>query len=146
MTDYVWTAPVARKRHRCQMCGRVILPGESYQRMAGLDRCEAWTFKCCDHCSRVVHAWTRHSGESEWYEDAIWDWLADGHPTVYAAAQAGWRYPDGELVPLPFQPRCFTCGTFIGGDALWCPPCDRARIDRIARSLESISAELRRAS
>ena len=38
MTDYVDAWPTARKRHRCGVCRRAVLPGETYWRQAGLDR------------------------------------------------------------------------------------------------------------
>ncbi|GAB3622564.1 hypothetical protein GCM10027418_06460 [Mariniluteicoccus endophyticus] len=106
MTDYVWTSPTARIRHRCMMCRRVILPGEPYQRMAGLDRGEAWTYKACDHCYRVASAWSRLHWEDEWDDEAVFEWLEEDDPALWVSMRAGWRYPDGELLPLPFQPRC----------------------------------------
>lgn len=110
MTDYIWTSPTARKRHRCHMCWRIILPGETYWRMAGLDSGQAWTYKACPHCYRVTETFSRHRDEEEWEDTIILEWLADEHPALWASLRAGWRYPDGELLPLPFQPRCLDCG------------------------------------
>lgn len=96
-TAFVWSTPTARKRHRCQMCWRVILPGEPYERVAGLDGATAWAEKFCTHCTRCIQAYH----DSEWSEEAILEWLNDEHPATYASLRAGWRYPDGELLPFP---------------------------------------------
>ena len=66
MTDYVDAWPTARKRHRCDVCRRAVLPGETYWRQAGLDRGSAWTNRTCEHCELVVWAYCRVMGESEW--------------------------------------------------------------------------------
>ena len=136
MTDYLWTRPTARKRHRCHMCRRVIMPGEDYDRMAGLDGGDAWTYKSCRHCYRAAQAY----GEYEWDEQCIIEWLDDCRPDLYASLLAGWRYPDGELVPLPFSRHCHECRTEIPDDRIWCQPCDVARIERLSRQLEELIA------
>lgn len=128
---WFWTRPTARKLHRCQMCGRAILPGEDYDRMAGLDGGTAWTYKCCRHCYRAADAWTRWSGDCEWDEGSIGEFLADGHPALWDSLRAGWRYPDGELMPLPFQHHCHECRARISDGRIWCQPCDLKRIDRL---------------
>lgn len=98
----IWTSLTARKQHRCHMCGRIILPGETYWRMAGLDHGQVWTYKACPHCYRVAAAL---NSEEEWDTEVILECLADEHPALWASLRAGWRYPDGDLLPLPFQPR-----------------------------------------
>ena len=42
--------------------------------------------------------------DDEYPVDVVVEWLQDEHPIVYAAMLAGWRYPDGERLPLPFPP------------------------------------------
>ena len=138
MTEYVWTQSTARKRHRCELCRRVVLPGEAYWRIAGLDNGHAWTYKSCWHCCRVGNTWSRSQGEPEWFEECILEWLQDEHPAIYACLLAGWRFPDGELLPLPFTPHCITCGRDVTDGAGWCDPCDERRIDRARRQLESL--------
>ena len=55
-------------------------------------------------CERVVIAYARGSYDDEYPVDVVVEWLQDEHPIVYAAMLAGWRYPDGERLPLPFPP------------------------------------------
>ena len=144
MTEFKWTNPTARKRHRCECCSWDIMPGETYYRIAGLDRSVAWTIKQCEHCARVTSQYSREHYGDEWEIECVLEWLEDEHPFVSRQMQAGWRYPDGERLPLPFQRRCFTCAVLLSGDFLWCEACDAARIQRISQSLEAIRDELGR--
>ena len=139
----VWTHPTARTRHRCELCWRDVLPGETYWRSACLDRGTAWTYKCCDHCHRVLTRWDRLYGMDQWGDDeCIFEWLEDEHPALWASLRAHWRYPDGELLPLPFTPRCVTCGAAISDGYLWCAPCDERRIARIDGHLRGLASAL----
>lgn len=138
MTDHFdWTEPTARKRHRCWLCQRAILPGEQYRRCAALFGDSANTFKYCEHCYRVSVAWCRSFGEYEWNEDSTLEFLQDEHPALYASLQAQWRYPDGELLPFPFTKYC-SCGLQIDFDAIWCIGCDQERIVRLTRQLNNL--------
>lgn len=145
MTAFIWSRPTARKRHRCQTCRRVILPGEDYDRMFGVDG-DVWTYKCCRHCYRVARAWEAWSTEYEWDEFCISEFLHDEHPALYASRIAGWRFPDGELMSLPFQSRCNDCRTTITDDRIWCQACDVKRIERIAEGFRQIEADFGAAS
>ena len=140
MTDYVDSWPTARRRHRCGVCYRSILPGETYWRQASLDHGQAWTHKTCEHCERVAWAYCRVTGESEWDGENAIEWLSDEHPAVLAAFAAGWRWPDGDLVPVPFGSRCVDCRARVEFRALWCPPCDDKRITRIEQGFRAIAA------
>ena len=140
MTDYVDGWPTARRRHRCGVCYRSILPGETYWRQASLDHGQAWTHKTCEHCERVAWAYCRVTGESEWDGENAIEWLSDKHPAVLAAFAAGWRWPDGDLVPVPFGSRCVDCRARVEFRALWCPPCDDKRITRIETGFRDIAA------
>ena len=137
MTDHVDTWPTARKRHWCEVCGRAILPGETYWRQAALDGGIAWTNKTCSHCESVMAHYACICGTypDEWETECLWGWLGEVYPAVMASAQAGWSYPDGELVPLPFGSSCLTCDTRIESWHLWCDPCNTARIERINQQL-----------
>ena len=105
MISHVDAWPVARKRHRCMLCRRTIQPGETYWRQAVFDEGSAWVHKTCRHCERVVHEYCYMVGESEWMEEDALDWLREDYPALYAAMFAGWRFPDGELMPMPSGPR-----------------------------------------
>ena len=140
MTDYVDAWPTARKRHRCGVCRRAVLPGETYWRQAGLDRGSAWTNRTCEHCERVVWAYCRVTGESEWDVECAAEWLRDEYPATFAALASGWCWPDGELVPAPFGSSCVDCGVRVEFRHLWCPPCDDKRIARIGQGFRAIAA------
>ena len=140
MTTFVDAHPVARTRHRCGVCRRSILPGESNRRQAGLDHGQAWTNKTCEHCERVAWAYCRVLGESEWDQECVIEWLSDEHPADLAAFAAGWRWPDGDLVPVPFGSRCVDCRARVEFRALWCPPCDDKRVTRIEQGFRAIAA------
>lgn len=141
MTSHANSWPTANKRHRCGVCRWWIEPGETYWRQAGLDRCQAWTNRTCGWCERVAWAYLRVTGECEWDAEDCLEWLRDEHPAVWESMLAGWRWPDGERVPLPFGSTCVTCGTRIEFRHLWCPPCDEKRIDRLNRQFAEIARE-----
>ena len=103
MTAYVGMHPTARKRHWCDVCRWPIMPGERYLRAVSFDG-TAVTWRECLWCERVVIAYARGSCDDEYPVDVVVEWLQDEHPIVYAAMLAGWRYPDGERLPLPFPP------------------------------------------
>lgn len=138
MTDYVDSWPRARKRHQCGVCYRPIEPGETYWRQAGLDRSEAWTNRTCEHCERVVWAYGRQTHEWEWEPEVVLEWLDDEYPIWSASRAAGWRFPDGETVALPFGSTCAECGARVTFRRLWCPPCDEARVARIDEQIQEI--------
>lgn len=146
MTDFVNSWPTARTHHRCSMCRRLIRPGESYWRQAGLDRSTAWTNVTCAHCERMVYAYCRDVGESEWIGEVFVEWLADEHPNLYTLMRARWAFPDGALVGLPFGSRCVECGTRVEFRRRWCGPCDEQRIARIGQQLTDLRREFSEAA
>lgn len=144
MTESVDSWPKARKRHRCVICNRFIEPGEEYWRQANFDG-NAWTNKTCEHCERAVWLYG-HVAYDEWLVDWLFEWLADEYPSVWASMQVKWRFPDGELMPVPFGSRCRDCGCRAEFRRLWCRPCDERRITRLNTQfveLASDSNELR---
>lgn len=70
------TRPVARKVHRCDLCGIQINPGESYDRSTGIFDGHLYTWKSCRGivgCNEVSRAiWT----DPNWwpYGDEGLDW------------------------------------------------------------------------
>lgn len=141
MAESVDSWPTARKRHRCGVCSRFIEPGEAYWRQAVFDAGDVWTNRTCEHCERVVWRYGREvCDEDEWLVDWVHEWLEDEHPNVRASMQAGWRFPDGYLMPVPFGSRCHDCGCRVEFRRLWCGPCDERRIARIGAQLAALSA------
>ena len=105
MTFHVDSRPVARRRHRCLLCSRTIHPGETYWQQSVFDEGSVWAHKTCEHCERVVVTYCRTVGDEEWMEEDVLDWLRDDHPALFAALFMGWWFPDGELLPMPFESR-----------------------------------------
>lgn len=143
MTTVIRATRVARKLHRCSWCHRAIMPGETYHRDTGLDCGEVATAKCCEHCSNAVQACLSDEGVTElWWED-YHEWLRE-FPVEWAGLVAGWRFPDGELMPPPFQPRCRQCRCLLpSGRYRWCERCDAERYARSRRQFESLADESR---
>lgn len=122
------------------LCGWSVMPGETYWRQVSLDEGTAWTSKWCSHCERVI--W--ESDEYELSPEATLEWLEDEHPNVLATLRAGWRYPDGERTPAPFESRCLDCGTQIEFRRLWCCGCDEKRLARVGEGFSNVAAEFAR--
>ena len=102
MTAYIWSQPVARKPHTCTICYRKITPGEPYARMAGLDCGTAWTYKECQHCHRATVEYCA-AWDAEYEPESVREWLEDSEPLVWSQMLAGWRTPEGDLLPPPFE-------------------------------------------
>ena len=102
----------ARKNHQCSECGRTILPREVYERWTGLtdglwDSCAT-----CAHCLKA-REWLMQMCDGFLYEGVLMDLeehVGEGHASdpylraYVAGMQRCWRWPNGELVPLP--PAC----------------------------------------
>jgi len=80
--------------------------------------------------------WWSPWDDNGWDDASIAAWLREDYPTVWSQMRAGWRYPDGELLPLPFQPTCDDCGALLHHDGFWCDSC----LDGIYRSLRGMTA------
>lgn len=97
--------PRARKRHLCQMCHRVIDPGEVYLHGAGfgIDH-TAWSWKECAHCERVRIMYDIQDG-GEYNEDDLYEWSTNTITITELRHAAGyrmkWRTRNGTLLPLP---------------------------------------------
>lgn len=138
MTAAIATTPTANKRHRCEVCGWSVMPGEQYSRVAVLDEGAAWTLKICLWCDRILDRYFRETWNDTWDRESVWEYLEDVHPTVWKLMRSGWRYPDGERLPLPLQFRCVECAELLIGYGLWCGPCDRQRVERLTSQFSSL--------
>lgn len=103
MTHYAHTRPKARVKHYCNLCNRVIRPGEVYVKGVGMDGATAWTWRECAHCDTI-----RDLRRNEWDIDEYdWQTIADWEPkTVHqlrlkALWRRGWERADGSLYPVP---------------------------------------------
>ena len=99
--------PRARQRHRCDMCGRAIRPGETYRRGAGMDGSTAWTWKECRHCVALVPLVIAEL--DPWADEYGSDIVPDWDPTTVAHLRLKvlylrqWTDRDGRLYPVPEQ-------------------------------------------
>lgn len=99
-----WTHPTARKKHRCETCGRSIETGEKYHRYDGIYDGRANSWKDCGHCASLISIFNLPDIYDEGVgPDAVEDW----EPETVAGLRAKvywlkkWRRPDGTLYPVP---------------------------------------------
>lgn len=98
------SSPKARKRHHCEMCGRVIDVGEVYTRQANLgdDGFYDWT-NCqqCDVFLNLIEDWDGYGigydTVQEWEPDNLWELR------LKALWHLKWRRGDGSLHPVPIK-------------------------------------------
>lgn len=104
-----WTTPRAKKEHKCDVCFRVIRPGEFYHRWAGTDGGDLRTWKECKHCAGLIAlAKLDEHFEDGVGPDEIWEWM-NGYVvdvTVQELRWAAyflkkWSRKDGTLYPIP---------------------------------------------
>lgn len=102
MTYFHRTTPTARKPHRCNLCGRMIRPGETYHRGAGMDGGTAWTWRECAHCYALIPIVDTIDGEYGWPDDfADWTPYTIPHARLRAMWRRRWTRADGTLYPVP---------------------------------------------
>lgn len=101
------TQPVARTSHRCNLCNRVIHPGETYLRQRCIDG-DPYVFKGCGHCLAAQAILDRiEPGWRDPYEGSGIDDFDEWYPSTVAGARIkvmwrrGWRRRDGSLYPVP---------------------------------------------
>lgn len=107
---YVSTVVAARKEHECDECGRVITPGERYERMKGMLEGSWDTTATCTHCM-WAREWLNeecggfcHHGVAEelfehWLEDPLYRSLNLGRRII--GMRRKWQRPDGSLMAVP---------------------------------------------
>jgi hypothetical protein len=89
----------------CDVCTRIIEPGETYTRGVGLDGgAGAWTYRYCAHCAALTAYLADLFGLSEYeptYLVEDWEPAGDAQHAVKAAHAARWRTGPGGLLPVP---------------------------------------------
>ena len=64
----------ARKQHKCCECGGAILPGQSYEHVAGRWDGHMGTYKTCSLCVEIR---TKFSCDGSWMFKSMWDSLRE---------------------------------------------------------------------
>lgn len=66
---------VARKRHRCQCCGGLVLPGTPHLVETGLDHGTVWRQRFCLPCHAVADASQSSVHDEDFWPDsaALWE-------------------------------------------------------------------------
>lgn len=104
MTTVITTHPKARKIHYCEMCRRVISPGEQYSSSRNLGDGTAFTWKECAHCAALLTYVLPLWGDDEYGPDHLVDWdpnTIDHFRLKALATRRQWRHRDGSLYPVP---------------------------------------------
>lgn len=92
---YTATKPKARKRHKCDLCGKTIEPGEKYSCFSGKYDGEMFTSKHCMPCNNIVNAYCDRYG-NEYSEDEVADWLQQEY--CDKCEHGGWADDDCEFI------------------------------------------------
>lgn len=102
----------ARKEHKCDECGRGILPGERYTVERYVYDGGATTHKTCRHC-KVVRDWLNAECGGFLYtgvREDIQEHADEGHygfgvKLLSIGIERRWRRRDGRLWPTPRLPK-----------------------------------------
>ena len=106
----VWlsdTKPKARKSHKCQLCFRIIEPGERYVRSAHIGDDVPYTFKACLHCDAYVPEIDLLGQMADPWDGYTAEDLIEYRPRNMTEARwwvqhrRKWRRHDGSLYPIP---------------------------------------------
>lgn len=74
---YTLKYPVAKKEHKCSLCGGTIKIGEQYKRYSGKYEGDMFDHKYCADCERCLNYYLDVSKENEYSEDWISDTLQE---------------------------------------------------------------------
>ena len=71
----------ARKSHKCEFCGKEIIPGETYSYEIGKFDGEFFVRKLCEPCFTMLDEFIDYTGEDEFQWYWIQEWLHDEYCT-----------------------------------------------------------------
>ena len=79
MSDVFQTSKLrkANKEHKCDLCGAAIKPGERYWRITGKWYYGFYDTKLHMNCDTLIDKYCDSTGEYEWSEDSVLEWIAD---------------------------------------------------------------------
>lgn len=69
----------ARKEHKCEMCHRIINPGEKYHRQSGKYDGDFFDRKLHNTCNNILSAYLSEIEENEFDYSDIYDWLRESY-------------------------------------------------------------------
>ncbi len=68
----------ARKKHRCEVCGTTIEPGQKYVKKAGVHDGDFWNTSECPECQPIIHEFcSTDYGDDGYHGDYINEWWRD---------------------------------------------------------------------
>lgn len=68
---------VARKEHRCFLCGEKIKNGETHTAVALKFHGDFMHYRLHTSCAELVGTFCADYGDGEWTKDWIWDWIKE---------------------------------------------------------------------
>ena len=71
------TYPKAKKEHVCDLCNHKIAVGEKYSRFSGKYDGDMLDIKHHLLCKRIVDTYCEKTGEGEYINDEVQDWLRE---------------------------------------------------------------------
>ena len=95
----------ARKRHRCHICGKAILPGCEYIHEKQKYDGEFNDLKRHLHCDAILDAYLDVSSESEYSDDEVQEFVSD----ICGELFAKWQCTEGDYYEKCDRERCFEC-------------------------------------
>lgn len=83
-----YSEPIARKGHKCFLCGEEIHAGEKHIRFSG--KCDGMMFDHRFHplCSWMIEKYCRANDKTEYTEDSVIEWVEE---TVCYNCEHGWH-------------------------------------------------------
>lgn len=101
--------------HACEECGRTIMVGEQYERVAAVYEGNFFTNAACLHCAAArriassVDDWYRedfYNGLDSWFGNSKYEYpIESGVLRIAAGFRERWRYQSGALMPIPEESR-----------------------------------------
>lgn len=79
---------IARKEHKCDLCGEVIRVGEKYSRYAGKYDGQMFDYKHHLLCLEMISEYCLWAEDNEYTEDDVIDWLME---TVCYNCEHSWH-------------------------------------------------------
>lgn len=93
---------IAKKEHKCDLCGNVINVGEKYEHGSGKYDGEFYDSKHHLNCVELIRRYCRYHDDDMYTEDAVFDWVYD---RVCSDCTHG-NEDNDEYTPCPYKSPC----------------------------------------